>query len=303
MNKDIVVIAVDVGKLNKDKKSKTIAGQMDWALVEVCWSKEDSDFIIKKSLLGAEIMLENYRRNIEFHVKKGARKKWYGILEFKNVSIARMFLERLASEISRALRNGKQVAVGMEMPLFIPLKCGLPLTNARIGEGNKAWSASSSPLFGGLPFPFWLFQQIKEKVRTIAIKPTYNWEDFIRQRANLLIWEAFVSKDGASPQHINCTRKTNCFCKELMRLHRFDHTCDAYAAVCAFIECLRRAQGNGTSPSSAVKSEFLTFNLAGAALLWSGLLDEEIQRVGWECVKKKYLYTPCLVVKTAKPEC
>lgn len=51
---------------------------------------------------------------------------------------------KLADDVARDLSAGRQVALGFECPLFVPIsKNPVDLTKARQGEKDRAWSAGA----------------------------------------------------------------------------------------------------------------------------------------------------------------
>ena len=66
--------------------------------------------------------------------------------------------------IAQDLSDGKQVALGFECPLFVPITTNpQDLTKSRQGEGSRPWSAGagSGALATGLTECVWMFEQIK----------------------------------------------------------------------------------------------------------------------------------------------
>jgi hypothetical protein len=104
-------------------------------------------------------------------------------------------IREFAKGIGEDLSDRRAVALGFECPLFVPIaeapEC---LTRARQGEGRHAWSAGpgASALTTGLVECVWVFEQIR-KDATVAVSPTFDWQKFLDGRANLFIWEAFVT--------------------------------------------------------------------------------------------------------------
>ncbi len=97
--------------------------------------------------------------------------------------------------ISDDFNAGRKVALGFECPLFVPVtKNPIELTSARHGEKDRPWSASAGTcvLAAGLPECVWVFEQIRDMTKA-KINPTFDWNYFIRGKANLFIWEAFVT--------------------------------------------------------------------------------------------------------------
>lgn len=104
-----------------------------------------------------------------------------------------------ADGIAKDLTAGLNVALGFECPLFVPVADNPQrLTSAREGEGNRSWSARAgcAALAVGLTEYAWVFEKIRKLAHGVAIRPSFSWEQFVDGKANLFIWEAFVS--GAS---------------------------------------------------------------------------------------------------------
>ena len=95
------------------------------------------------------------------------------------------------------------MALGFECPLFIPLpKDPLLLTSARNGEFAHPWSAGAgcAALATGLPECAWIFERLHRFVR-VEVKPSVTWQDFVERRANLFVWEAFVTGVAKRSSH------------------------------------------------------------------------------------------------------
>lgn len=93
------------------------------------------------------------------------------------------------------LAQGKRVALGFECPLFVPITADpKSLTRARIGEGSSPWSAGAGcgALATGLSETVWVLERIWRTV-TEPVIPTFDWGLFDEGRANLFLWEAFVT--------------------------------------------------------------------------------------------------------------
>lgn len=169
-------------------------------------------------------------------------------------------IEEFATGITNDLSNGRKVALGFECPLFVPVSTNpLNLTSARVGEGDRPWSAGAGcgALTTGLTETAWIFSRIRE-LAGVEIRGTFSWEDFITNAFNLFIWEAFVSKDSKSTTH----------------------TGDAEVAVKAFTK-----RYSNIVQANAVTAEN-PFNLVAAALLRAGLSDDI-----------NFLSQPCIVIK------
>jgi hypothetical protein len=68
------------------------------------------------------------------------------------------------------------------------------LSAARKGEGTRAWSAGagSGVLATGLTEVLWILTQLNDAVKT-TINPTFSLDEMKLGKANLLIWEAFIT--------------------------------------------------------------------------------------------------------------
>lgn len=165
---------------------------------------------------------------------------------------------QLCDHVVRALEAGSQVALGFECPLFIPLAADPRfLTRARIGEGNRPWSAGAGcgSLATGLAQAAFVLGQIKSRVPRA---PAFlRWAEFKQSQAGLFLWEAFVSGAAKADSHVG----------------------DAQAGLRAFMRAL-------PSPETVnLVHEPRVLSLIGAALL----------RAGWE-LPVAILEEPCLVV-------
>lgn len=117
-------------------------------------------------------------------------------------------IAEFARGIADDLSTGKRIALGFECPLFVPIADAPDdLTKARDGEKNRAWSAGagSGALATGLTECVWIFERIRELART-DIRPTFEWEVFASGNANLLVWEALVTRSDKGRSHIDDAR-------------------------------------------------------------------------------------------------
>lgn len=157
-------------------------------------------------------------------------------------------IQDFADGIAKDISNGYKVALGFECPLFVPItKNPLNLTNARIGEGDRPWSAGAGcgALATGLTETAWILVRIKE-LAEVDIKVTFDWNEFINKYLNLFIWEAFVSKESKAQTHSG----------------------DAEVAVKTFIkEYPDVVQANSVTAENP-------YNLVAAALLRTGISDD-----------------------------
>lgn len=169
-------------------------------------------------------------------------------------------INAFADSIITDMKLGYKIALGFECPLFVPLtENPIELTSSRHGEGSRPWSAGagSGALATGLTETLWVFSYLKNKL-SIKIQPTYKFDDIENDRANLFIWEAFVSGKSKGVSHHD----------------------DAVIAVKEFYN--RLDHKNIKSDVTAVNP----YSLVGAALLRSGISDDI-----------SLLYEQCLVIK------
>lgn len=170
-------------------------------------------------------------------------------------------LETLADQIAADLTAGRTVALGFECPLVLDLRADpKTLTKARDNEGNRPWcaGAGASALAVGLVQCAWVFERLAQANQRIV--PTFAWADLVAQRANLLIWEAFIS--NKKEQRTHCE--------------------DAKIAAKGFKKALR---DDDQEPPSALNFS-APYSLAGAALLRAGLSSDT-----------NLLSQPCIVVR------
>ncbi len=170
-------------------------------------------------------------------------------------------IERLVDALAADLQAGRPVALGFECPLYVPVPTDAQLLGkARIGEGNRAWSAGagSGALATGLVETCWVLRALHE--RESDVPAHVDWPSFQRSRRGIFLWEAFVSAKAkaADPTHHG----------------------DAAIAVERFFAVL-------PDPTTADELDAPSpFSLIGAALVWSGWSDDV-----------SLLRRKCLVVK------
>lgn len=110
----------------------------------------------------------------------------------------------LATHVQKSLANGYPVALGFECPLFVPLLDDeKSLTNARPGEGSRAWSAGAGcgALATGLVQVAWILQEVRRGLARPA-EPFLSWDAFVARESGLFLWEAFVSGKAKGDTHI-----------------------------------------------------------------------------------------------------
>jgi hypothetical protein len=169
----------------------------------------------------------------------------------------------LATHVADLLDRGNRVALGFECPLFVPLVADeRSLTNARPGEGNRAWSAGAGcgALATGLVQVAWVLREVRSML-THGVPAYLGWHSFRESHSGLFLWEAFVTDEGKLTSHI----------------------LDARAGAQAFIRSLPEPE-----TANAVKCAGAVHSLVGAALLRTGWSDD-----------LSLLEQPCLVLRAS----
>ena len=169
-----------------------------------------------------------------------------------------------AKFVADELMNGVKVSLGFECPLWIPVAAEPgELTQAREGEGNRAWSAGagSGSLATGLAEVSWILDRIRQESERSEhdMEAFLDWGLFERADRGLFIWEAFVTGKGKTGSDVG----------------------DAQAAVEGFRCALR-----DPPLKSAVCPASRTRSLIGAALLWADWSSDIA-----------LLKEPCVVIK------
>jgi hypothetical protein len=104
-----------------------------------------------------------------------------------------------AAEIACYLNQGGSVSLGLECPLYVPLRENpLELTNGRDQEGSPAWSAciGATVLATGIVVGAWLLRDIRTKLK-LSVPAYLNWTEFkTMDKVGLHLWEAKVSGTG-----------------------------------------------------------------------------------------------------------
>jgi hypothetical protein len=104
-------------------------------------------------------------------------------------------IESLADAVAVELNQERPVALGFEMPLFIPVpEAPDELGKARpCDAGAPAWCSppGAAVLATGLPQVAWLLSRLHELAPEANLHLT--WPAFNKAQQGLLIWEAFVS--------------------------------------------------------------------------------------------------------------
>jgi hypothetical protein len=185
---------------------------------------------------------------------------WYGGIPPSGVESGSS-IDELASKVASRLDEPRPVALGFECPLFVPItEDPTALTSARMGEGNRPWSAGAGAgaLTTGLVEVLWILNSIRHQLRS-DVAVDLDWNAFRERQTGLFLWEAFVSGRG----------KTS------------GHSTDAQAAVQAFVRAISDVAG-----ATAIPVGGQVFSLVGAALL----------RTGWSR-DLTLLTKPCAVIK------
>ena len=156
-------------------------------------------------------------------------------------------IEALAHAVIFQLQRDRPVALGVEMPLFVPVPDDYrALGRARATDyGRPAWSQSTgaSVMATGLVQLAWVLDQVHRDVplQTVHLE----WPDFCANRSGLLLWEAFVSGPDKDPGK--------------------SHEADARIGLEAFCA---RLPGDPTDPR--VPEVQRPLSLAATAALWAG---------------------------------
>jgi len=185
-----------------------------------------------------------------------------GDIDNKDFSINNL-IELVYQDLSASI----PVALGFEAPLFIPVReKPEQLTAPReVEPKNRAWSAQAGP--------FVLAQAIVQMpwiMRALFVRLShpfpcfFNWQEFTAAGTGLFIWEAVVTGEAKDKK----TDKDE------------THMRDASKALEAFQDALP----DPTKDRITEKGPIL--NLAGCALLWSGLSTQQ-----------HLMHQPCLVIE------
>jgi hypothetical protein len=112
-------------------------------------------------------------------------------------------IEAMATAIIACLRLGVPVAVGFEMPLFLPVpEVPTALGKARPTDTEApSWSSSTgaSIMATGIVQAGWVLRRVFEEVPHTPVSLT--WESFAQRREGLLVWEAFVTRTAKGETH------------------------------------------------------------------------------------------------------
>lgn len=161
-------------------------------------------------------------------------------------------IERMVDGMLHDLRTGLGIALGFECPLFVPVPAeATALGKARSGEctketGNKPFtgSAGACAAMTGLVELAWALRRVHDELPSCA--GTLDWGAFAGGRADVFLWEAFVSGKEKGKSHAS----------------------DASLGVRAFLASL-------PDPVAASRVQAVSpLSLVGATLLWAGLTSD-----------------------------
>jgi hypothetical protein len=171
----------------------------------------------------------------------------------------------LVDAVAGDLADGVPVALGFECPLFVPVpEDPLRLGAARVGEGNRSWSAGAGTgaMSTGLVQAAWVLRSHREHAP--AERAFLDWPAFAEAERGLFLWEAFVTDKAKATTHVD----------------------DAYVAVQCFVASLPNP-----FEANAIQ-EPRVLSLIGACLAWGGW-DDEAELLGAPCL---VLRAPATVV-------
>ena len=112
-------------------------------------------------------------------------------------------IESFSNAVADEFHQGRPVALGFEMPLFVPVPESVDeLGKARPCDiGAPSWNSpvGSNVLTTGLPQVAWVLVRLREAAPDLLAFT--RWEPFAAERRGLLLWEAFVTKDAKGASH------------------------------------------------------------------------------------------------------
>ncbi len=157
-------------------------------------------------------------------------------------------IRQLVDGVAKDLIEERGVALGFECPLFVPVRSDpLELTSGRRGDGNRPWSAGggAGSLATGLTEVVWILCELRNRVGP-GVQAFLCWQDFLKAKRGLFLWEAFVSGKAHGKTHVE----------------------DAKRAVRAFAAALPDLE------SANAIQEPVVHSLVGAAMLRTGWSDQ-----------------------------
>jgi hypothetical protein len=117
-------------------------------------------------------------------------------------------MKALGTAIADSINLKRQVALGFEAPMFVPLRdAPEELTMKRQGETNPNWigGPGAAVLATALAQVPWILRDVKTKL-TITADATLDWDKFKSKKFNLFLWEAFVSGNSKGNSHVDDAR-------------------------------------------------------------------------------------------------
>ena len=127
-------------------------------------------------------------------------------------------IRSLAAAVQRHLSAEDPVALGFEMPLFLPVPDDVEALGKRrpVDVGAPAWSSQigACALATGIVQTAWLLKALRDAAPGAPL--FLEWSPFSEQRFGLLLWEAFVSgkAKGASDEE-DAIKGIEAFCAQL----------------------------------------------------------------------------------------
>jgi hypothetical protein len=115
-------------------------------------------------------------------------------------------IDQLCEKIAFHLNNSEKICLGLECPLWLPLRDDPALlTSARDEEGNRSWSAAAGACVTvlGIVQSTWIFRRVKDLLKDQEIIAFFNWENFSVATRGVYIWEALVSGNAHGESHID----------------------------------------------------------------------------------------------------
>jgi hypothetical protein len=180
-------------------------------------------------------------------------------------------IDMLANFLYDDLSSGLPVALGFEAPLFVPIReePGKLTLSRDVDPGGRPWSARAGGLSLGVAtvqMP-WLMRALFARL-SHPFPCFFNWHEFIAAGTGLFIWEAVVT-GKAKDKKIDKDEA---------------HLRDASKALEAFKDALPDPTKDRILETGPI------LNLAGCALIWSGLSTQQ-----------HLMHQPCLVIE-AQPD-
>ena len=186
-------------------------------------------------------------------------------------------LDSLVRALVEPLMDGRRLALGFECPLYVPRRSDpRELTKRRAGEIGVNWCGGpgGSVLATGIVQVGWVLEQIA--ARAPKLVGTTRWREFADGRAQIWVWEAFVTSKAGAPVAL----------EKLGEAGRTPHEMDALAATLEASKRLRLSDGPRSDLAEAAGSSIAGMQLIAAGLAAdTGLLTE-----------------PCIVIKARKPQ-